>query len=67
MTDRTWKKIQFLLLEMAREDPNSLLSKIYSSGIDNEDIEDLHYIIEVARRAPGYDKEADMLLNEGIC
>ncbi len=67
MTDRTWKKLQLMLLVMAREDPNALLAHIYHSGMDNEDITDLKYIIEVARRAPGYEKTEDLLLANMIC
>ncbi len=62
MTDRTWKKLQFILLQMAREDPNALISRIYHSGMDEEDIVELEYIIKVARRAPGYDDSKDLLL-----
>jgi RimJ/RimL family protein N-acetyltransferase len=67
MTDRTWKKLQFMLLKMAEEDPNQFIGQVYYSGMDSEDINELKYIINVARRATGYETEKDLLLINGIC
>ncbi len=67
MTDRTWKKLQFILLNMAREDPNEFIRQIYYSGIDEEDIEELRYLVSIARRAQGYDLEQDLLRLNSIC
>ena len=67
MTDRTWIKLQYMLLKMAEEDPNKLISQIFRSGMDEEDINELRYIINVARRASGYDAKLDLLLINDIC
>jgi len=67
MSDRTWKKLQFMLLKMAEEDPNQFIAHIYYSGMDSEDIKELNYIIDVARRSTGYETEKDLLLINGIC
>ena len=67
MTDRTWKKLQYMLLKMAEEDPNRLIAHVYHSGMDEEDIRELSYIISVARRAPGYKADEDLLQINGIC
>ncbi len=67
MTDRTWKKLQYMLLKMAEDEPNQFIAQIYYSGMDKEDIDELSYIIHVARRATGYEKDKDLLLVNEIC
>ena len=67
MTDRTLKKIKYMLLKMAEEDPNHFLDHLYHSGMDQEDILDLKYMIDIARRAKGYDESLDQLKTQGIC
>lgn len=67
MTDRTWKKIQYMLLKMAEEDPNGLIEHLYHSGMDKKDIKDLKYVVNVARRAKGYNPEHDLLKTNAIC
>jgi hypothetical protein len=67
MTDRTWRKIKYMLLKMAEEDPNRFLDHLYHSGMDEEDILDLKYMVEIARRAKGYDADKDMLRIKRIC
>ena len=61
MVDRTWKRLQAMLVKMANEDPNALIQYLYSSGMDNEDMQDLEYLVTIARRARGYNEDADML------
>ncbi len=61
MTDRTWKQLQYILIQMANEDPNEFLNYLYRSGMDSEDIQEMAYIVEIARRARGYDAKKDML------
>jgi hypothetical protein len=56
-----------MLLKMAEEDPNRFLDHLYHSGMDEEDIQDLKYMVEIARRAKGYDAEKDMLRIKRIC
>jgi hypothetical protein len=67
MTDRTWRKIKYMLLKMAEEDPNRFLDHLYHSGMDEEDIQDLKYMVEISRRAKGYDAEKDMLRIKRVC
>lgn len=61
MTDRTLTKLKYMLLKMADEDPNHFLDHLYHSGMDQEDIHDLKYMIDIARRAKGYDESKDQL------
>ncbi len=67
MTDRTWRKLRYMLLKMAEEDPNHFLDHLYHSGMDKEDIIDLKYMIDIARRAKGYDESQDQLKLKQIC
>ncbi|MEJ2612392.1 MAG: hypothetical protein P8179_20600 [Candidatus Thiodiazotropha sp.] len=67
MTDRTWRKIKYMLLKMTEEDPNRFLDHLYHSGMDEEEILDLKYMVEIARRAKGYDADKDMLRIKRIC
>ncbi|OGT90114.1 MAG: hypothetical protein A2514_11330 [Gammaproteobacteria bacterium RIFOXYD12_FULL_61_37] len=67
MTDRTWKRLQGMLIVMAREDPNGFLEHLYRSGMEMEDIEDLEYLVKIARRAYGYDAEKDLLRINRVC
>lgn len=57
--DRDHKRNQAILITMAREDPNVFLSKAYAAGIDADDISDIRYLINIARRAPGYEPDCD--------
>lgn len=56
-----------MLLKMAEENPNHFLDHLYHSGMDQEDLFDLHYMIDVARRAKGYDESQDQLKLKQIC
>ncbi len=67
MIDRTLKKLKTMLLKLAEEDPNHFLDHLYPSGMDQEDLFDLQYMIDVARRAKGYDASQDQLKRRQIC
>lgn len=57
--DRDHKRAQAILITLAREDPNVFLAKAYAAGLDAEDLPDVCYLINIARRAPGYDPDLD--------
>jgi hypothetical protein len=57
--DRDHKRAQAILITLAREDPNVFLAKAYTAGLDVEDLPDVRYLINIARRSPGYDPDRD--------
>ncbi len=59
--DRYWKKLQAILIGMAKEDPNRFLREVYYSGMSGDDLQEIKWLVEIARRAPGYDESQDML------
>ena len=60
------KGLKYMALKMAFESPNETLNAIYFSGIPDDEIAELRYIINAARRAPGYDPKKDVLLIKGV-
>lgn len=60
------KKIRAMLVGMATEDPNEFIQRLYHAGLDEDELEDLAYLLKIARRAPGYDKRQDDFLKQGI-
>ena len=64
--DRYYKRIQAMLIDMARTDPNNLIRRLYESGMNVEEIRELGYIVDIARRAVGYDETQDVLKKKGI-
>ncbi|MDX5935440.1 hypothetical protein [Acidithiobacillus thiooxidans] len=60
------KGLKYMALKMALEAPNETLNAIYQSGMPEDEIKDLKYIINAARRAPGYDPEKDLILKMNI-
>ena len=65
--DRYQKRLQTILFRMAYESPNEFLNYVYHSGMEHEEVRELKYLVDVARRAPGYDPTADPLKIHGIC
>ena len=59
--DRYWKKLQTILLAIAKEDPNRFLREVYYSGMEEEEIKELQWLVKIARRAPGYEESLDLL------
>ena len=51
---------------MAYEEPNALIAHLYYAGLDEDDMQELKRFVEIARRAPGYDKQQDLLLAIGV-
>lgn len=60
------KKIRAMLVTMANEDPNEFIRYLYHAGLDHEELEDLTYLLKIARRATGYDVDQDEFLKQGI-
>ncbi len=60
------KKIRAMLVTMAKEDPNDFIRRLYHAGLDQDELEDLKYLLKIARRAPGYDEHQDEFLKQGI-
>lgn len=60
------KKSRALLVTMAKEDPNEFIQRLYHAGLDDDEREDLHYLLTLARRAPGYDAREDDFLKQRI-
>ena len=60
------KGLKYMALKMAFESPNETINAIYHSGMPEEEIKELKYIINAARRAPGYDSEKDIILRMNI-
>ncbi len=60
------KGLKYMALKMAFESPNETLQAIYHSGMPEAEIKDLIYVINAARRAPGYDPEQDMIRKMNI-
>ena len=59
--DHYWKKINAILMGLAKEDPNRLLREIYFSGMSGEELEEMQWLVDIARRAPGYIDKQDLL------
>ena len=67
--DRDHKKNKALLGAMAKEDPNKLLAALYTGykhKLSLSDLKDLVYLINLARKAQGYQEDRDFLKKEGI-
>jgi hypothetical protein len=60
------KGLKYMALKMAFESPNETINAIYHSGMPEEEIKELQYIINAARRAPGYDPEKDVIKKMNI-
>lgn len=65
--DREFTTTRGILVAMATEDPNTFLGCVSNAGLEDDDIEGLEYLVDMARRAPGYDVRADMLRIRGVC
>jgi hypothetical protein len=64
--DRYWKKVQAMLIDMARSDPNATIRRVYESGMTDDEVREIGYIVDMARRAVGYDESQDVLKEKGI-
>lgn len=60
------KGLKYMALKMAFETPNETISAIYHSGMPEDEIKELQYIINAARRSPGYDPEKDIIKKMNI-
>lgn len=56
-----------ILVAFAAEDPNVFLSHVSDAGLSNDDIDQIDYLITLARRAPGYDARLDTLRRHPVC
>ena len=64
--DRYWKKVSAILTVMAKEDPNRFICEVYYSGMEGEEIQAIKWLVDIARRAQGYDVNHDQLRICGI-
>jgi hypothetical protein len=65
--DRDHKRNQAILITMAREDPNVFLQDAFAAGMDRSDLSAIRYLINIARRPPGYDPSRDPFKAHGLC
>ena len=65
--DRDHKRQQAILINLAKEDPNTFLQQVFESGLTRSDLKELEYLINIARRAKGYDSDQDILRKKNIC
>ena len=60
------KKIRALLIRRAHDDPNTFVRELSEAGMSVAEKRDLYYLLQIARRARGYDPAQDRFLDEGI-
>ena len=60
------KKIRAMLVEMANEDPNEFIRRLYHTGLDHDELEEHKYLLKISRRTFGYDENRDEFLKQGI-
>ena len=60
------KKVRALLIRRAHEDPNTFVRELYEAGMAADEKRDLYYLLQIARRARGYDAAQDRFLQQGI-
>ena len=60
------RRAKAVLIVLAKEDPVWFLEQLYNAAADGAiasgELEDLNYLVRIARAAPGYDPANDALL-----